>query len=162
GGPVAVLGSHGICFAAMVQLAADGLFKVGFLDHSPERLGELWLGLKEGLARGKIDAVTYGLLDAVDGDKNIPQDVHRREHREMFVLRGDPARRLPALPSDVKLTTDGDAAPGKTITVRGIVPDRLAKATVRLSLERPASSEPLGLETLPKAAGEKRWRIMQA
>ena len=31
GGPVAVIGSHGICFAAMVQLAADGLF------HAPSR-----------------------------------------------------------------------------------------------------------------------------
>jgi hypothetical protein len=162
GGPVAVLGSHGICFAAMVQLAADGLFKAGFMGHSPERLGELWLGLKEGLAKGKIDTITYGLLDAVDGDKNIPQDVQRREHLEMFVLLGDPALRLPALPADVKLTIDGDAAPGKSITVRGVVPDRLAKATVRLSLERPASSEPLGLETLPKAAGEKRQRIMRA
>jgi hypothetical protein len=162
GGPVAVLGSHGICFAAMVQLAADGLFKAGFLDHAPERLRELWLGLKEGLARGKIDAVTYGLLDAVDGDKNIPQDVQRREHLEMFVLLGDPALRLPVLQADVKLTIDGDAAAGKMITVRGVVPDRLSKAKVRLTLERPASSEPLGLEALPKAEGEKRQRIMLA
>jgi hypothetical protein len=61
GGPVAVLGSHGICFAAMVQLAADGLFKAGFVDRFPERLGDLWLGLKEGLAKGQIDPVTYGL-----------------------------------------------------------------------------------------------------
>lgn len=162
GGPVAVLGSHGICFAAMVQLAADGLFKAGFVDHCPERLGELWLGLKEGLAKGKIDSVTYGLLDAVDGDKNIPQDVQRREHLEMFVLLGDPALRLPLLPTDVKLSVDGDAAPGKMITVRGDVPDRLAKATVRLSLERPASNEPMGLEPLPKAAGEMRRRVMLA
>jgi hypothetical protein len=162
GGPAAVLGSHGICFAAMVQLAADGLFKAGFMDRCPERLGELWLGLKEGLAKGQIDAVTYGLLDAVDGDKNISQDVQRREHLEMFVLLGDPALRLPALHGDVKLTIDGDVAAGKTITVCGAVSNRLATAKVRLTLERPASSEPLGLEPLPKAAGEKRQRIMLA
>src|SRR5262249_38754608 len=58
-GPAAVLGSHGICFAAMVQLAADGLFRAGFADKCPDRLGEMWLGLKSGLAKGKIDDVAY-------------------------------------------------------------------------------------------------------
>src|SRR6185437_4616595 len=38
-GPVAVVGSHGICFAAMVQLAADGLFASTFANRPPDRLG---------------------------------------------------------------------------------------------------------------------------
>src|SRR5262249_33807767 len=87
-GPAAVFGSHGICFAAMVQLASDGLFKSAFAGELPERLGEAWLGLKAGLAKGKIDALTYRLLDGVDGDKRIPQATQRQEHLEMFVLLG--------------------------------------------------------------------------
>jgi hypothetical protein len=161
-GPVAVFGSHGICFAAMVQLASDGLFKSTFADKQPERLGAAWLGLKEGLARGKIDAVTYRLLDGVDGDRNTPQATQRQEHLEMFVLLGDPALRLALLPVDVKLRIDGDVAAGKTITVRGEAPARLAGAKVRLTVERPASSEPDDLELLPKEPGAKRERIMLA
>src|SRR5262249_20672666 len=38
-GPVAVLGAHGICFAAMVQLAADGLFQKTLQGALPARLG---------------------------------------------------------------------------------------------------------------------------
>jgi hypothetical protein len=161
-GPVAVFGSHGICFAAMVQLASDGLFKSTFAGEQPERLGEAWLGLKAGLAKGKIDVVTYRLLDGVDGDKNIPQATQRQEHLEMFVLLGDPALRLARLPTDVKLKIEGDVAAGKTITVRGEAPARVAGAKVRLTVERPASSEPDDLEPLPKEPGAKRDRSMLA
>jgi hypothetical protein len=162
GGPAAVLGSHGICFAAMVQLAADGLFQAGFADKCPERLGAMWLGLKSGLAKGKIDAGTYTLLDAVDGDKNIPQSVQRQEHLEMFLLLGDPALRLPALPNDLRLKADGEAVAGKSLTVRGEVPDRLRGAKVRLTLERPLSSGPEGLAFVPRKAGPERDRILLA
>jgi hypothetical protein len=161
-GPVAVMGSHGICFAAMVQLAADGLFRAGFASQPPERLGEMWLALKEGLAKGNLDAVTYNLLDAVDGDKKIPQAVQRQEHLEMFVLLGDPALRLATLPTDVKLIIEGEIAAGKTINIRGALPERLAGANVRLTLERPTSSEPERLEALPKAPADKRDRAMLA
>lgn len=161
-GPVAVLGSHGICFAAMVQLAADGLFQAGFADQCPERFGTMWLGLKSGLAKGKIDAVTYNLLDAVDGDKNIPQAVQRQEHLEMFVLLGDPGLRLPAVSADVKLRTEGEVAAGHNLLVRGEVPERLAGANVRLTLERPPSSEPEGLKSVPKKPGPERDRTLLA
>jgi hypothetical protein len=148
-GPVAVIGSHGICFAAMVQLAADALFEKTFSGSVPERLGDSWLAMKSGLAKGKIDALTYGLLDAVDGDRRIPQATQRREHLEMFTLLGDPALRLPTVARDLSLTSPARLKPGQELTVTGQAPERLRGGKVLLSLERPVSSVPTGLETLP-------------
>jgi hypothetical protein len=161
GGPVAVIGSSGICFAAMVELAADGLFDRVFAARPPERLGEAFLSLKENLAHGKIDPLSFALLDAVDGDSHIPLADQRREHVEMFVLLGDPALRLPVLPADVRLSAEGKVSAGETVTVRGEVPARLAGATVRLTLERPASSTPADLQPLPPG-GPERDRAMRA
>jgi hypothetical protein len=163
-GPAAVLGSHGICFAAMVQLAADGLFESTFTGNMPERLGGSWLALKAGLARGKIDHVTYGMLDAVDGNSKIPQATQRQEHLEMFVLLGDPALRLPAIASDVELKADGEASVGSTLTISGSVPARLAGAKVKLTLERTAGSVPTDLEPMPKddPLGKLKDRVMRA
>lgn len=160
-GPVAVLGSHGICFAAMVQLAADGLFEGVFRGAPPERLGDAWLKIKAGLAKGAMDELTFRLLDLVDGDRNIPQATQRLEHLEMFVLLGDPALRLPQLPADVQLEVPETTAAGKTLPISGRLPPRLAAARVRLTLERPLSSEPLGLEPLPEPPAE-RSRVMLA
>ena len=97
----------------MVQLAADGLFESTFAARDergdkpggalPERLAGSWLAIKQGLARGKIDDLTYRMLDAVDGDAHIPQATQRLEHLEMFVLLGDPALRLPVVSQDVEL-----------------------------------------------------------
>ena len=54
------------------------------------------------------------MLDAVDGDGNIPQATQRLEHLEMFTLLGDPALKLAATPADLALKTDDAAAPGAT------------------------------------------------
>ncbi len=162
-GPAAVTGSHGICFAAMVQLAADGLFESTFTGKPPERLGATWLAMKNGLAKGKIDALTYATLDRVDGDPKIPQETQRQEHLEMFVLLGDPALKLPSIAADVKLKTDGKPAPGEALTITGTLPERLQGAKVRLTLERPVSSVPPDLEPLPKnEPAAKTDRIMLA
>jgi hypothetical protein len=161
-GPVAVFGSHGVCFAAMVQLTADGFFKSFFAGKMPARLGTGWLGVKAGLVHGKIDDVTFGLLDAVDGDRRIPQAEQRLEHMEMFVLLGDPALRLPVLKSDVRLSVPQSGTPGAAITVTGEVPQRLEGAMVRLTLERPPSSTPADLEPLPKSPEAARARVMMA
>jgi hypothetical protein len=158
-GPAAVLGSHGICFAAMVQLAADGLFQSTFAGRLPDRLGTTWLAVEKGLAQGKVDDLTFAMLDAVDGDSSIPQATQRQEHLEMFVLLGDPALRLPAVPADVELKTEDAAQPGARLTVRGRVPARLAGARVRLTLERTVGSIPDDLEPLPK---EGRDRVLLA
>jgi hypothetical protein len=165
GGPPAVLGSHGICFAAMVQLAADGVFESSFSAAPPERLSATWLALKKGLAQGKIDDLTYRMLDAVDGDDKIPQATQREEHLEMFVLLGDPALKLPAVASDVELKTAEAVAPGAALTVEGKVPARLAGAKVRLTLERTVNSEPADLEPLPAdegIGGKARDRVILA
>jgi hypothetical protein len=161
-GPAAVIGSHGICFAAMVQLAADGLFESTFAGRVPERLGTSWLALKTGLARGPIDDLTYRVLDAVDGDGRIPQATQRQEHLEMFVLLGDPALRLPDLPADVNLQVSGPPAPGQTVTVSGTASACLAGARVRVILERPVNSIPPDLEMVPAEPGPVRERVLLA
>ena len=141
-GPAAVLGSHGVCFAAMVKLASEAFTGSLLGPKPPERLGAAWLRLKEGLAKGKIDALTYRLLDAADGDPAIPQAAQRQEHQEMFVLLGDPALRLPAVRDDLGVNVTGAAEPGSRLVVGGSVPGRLEGAPVRVTVERPRDSEP--------------------
>jgi hypothetical protein len=159
-GPVAVIGSHGECFAAMVKLASEG-FTDSFLGaNPPERLGESFLALKRGLAKGKIDPLTFRVLDAVDGDSVIPQVVQRQEHEEMFVLLGDPALRLPWLPRDLKLSADGPAAVGGRLTLRGTAPARLEGAKVELTLERPRDSDPAEAIGVPREPAEARAKAL--
>jgi hypothetical protein len=161
-GPAAVIGSHGICFAAMVQLAADGLFESTFAQAPPQRLGDSWLAIKNGVARGQIDEITFSLLDAVDGDKTIPQATQRQEHLEMFLLLGDPALRLPRMPEDIEISTEPVVSPGEKMTVSGKLPARLADARVWLTLERMVNSVPEDLETLPRRPQTARERVMRA
>ncbi len=161
-GPAAVIGSHGICFAAMVQLAADGLFESTFAKNPPQRLGESWLAIKNGVSHGKIDDLTFALLDAVDGDKSIPQAAQRQEHLEMFLLLGDPALRLPKMAEDVELNAEKSIAPGEKMMVSGKVPPRLSGARVRLTLERTVNSVPLDLQTIPRQPGAERDHTMLA
>jgi hypothetical protein len=160
GGPCAVFGSHGICFAAMVQLAADGLFESTFSGKLPDRLGEAWLALKRGVGKGSIDSFTYTLLDSVDGDARIPQEAQRQEHLEMFLLLGDPALRLPSVPEDLEVGALTDVLPGATLAINGKLPKRLADGQVRLTLERGVATEPVDLEPLPRDFG--RTEVMQA
>jgi hypothetical protein len=162
GGPAAVLGSHGICFAAMVQLASEGFVGSLLTASPPERLGTAWLALQDGLAHGEIDPLSFSLLDKVDGDSRISQETQRREHLEMFVLLGDPALRLPTLPGDVTMKAPETVRPGRTLAVEGTLPARLAGARVHVTLERTAGSVPAELEPLPKEPGEGRDRVMRA
>jgi hypothetical protein len=161
-GPVAVIGSHGICFAAMVQLAADGLFRRAFQGQPTRRLGDCWLAALEGVAMGKIDYLSYRMLDAVDGDPRIPQATQRQEHLEMFVLLGDPALRLPQVADDIELTVEKTITPGMTLRIAGRLPQRLREAKVTLSLERSPGSVPADLEELPALPPGARERIMLA
>ncbi|MHB1426596.1 MAG: C25 family cysteine peptidase [Gemmataceae bacterium] len=164
-GPAAVAGSHGICFAAMVQLAADGLFESTFAvrprgTEEAQRLGDIWRAVKNGLARGKIEDVAFGLLNAVDGDSRIPQATQRQEHLEMFLLMGDPALRLPRIPPlTLTLSSQGGrgegegaeaaVSAGERLMVSGELPPRLAGARVRVTLERTVNSVPNDLEAMP-------------
>jgi hypothetical protein len=161
-GPVAVIGAHGESYAAMGQLAFTGLLKSFATAEPPARLGECFLAVKEGIARGKMDFVTFNLLDYADGSKGkTPLAVQRREHLEMWLLLGDPALRLPALPSDLTLKLDGTAEAGKTVVVRGEAPARLEGAKVRVTAERVPSSKPSDLQSLP-ASDPERSRVMLA
>jgi hypothetical protein len=160
-GPVAVIGSHGICFAAMVHLAGDGLFDGLLKGKPPERLGACWRKVQEGVAKGSINPFTFRLLDAVDGDGDIPEATQRREHLEMFMLLGDPALKMPVLPGNVKLSTSGVVRAGQHLTITGEVPGQLEGAKVRLTLERPLSSLPPDLQPLPPEEPE-RSKIMSA
>src|SRR5262249_26470938 len=116
----------------------------------------VWLKLKEGLAKGKIDDLTFKLLDSVDGDAKIPQATQRQEHLEMFVLLGDPALKLPRIADTVKLQVKGKIEPGAMITVSGTTSEKLSGGTVRLTLERPLTGEPLDMKPLPAEAGERQ------
>lgn len=151
-GPVAVTGSHGICFAAMCQLASDPLFGEAFQDRLPERLGDCWRIMLAGIAKGPIDDFTFGMLDAADGDPKIPQATQRQEHLEMFVLLGDPALKLPRVPDDVKVEAPAMVKAGETIAVKVQLPDRLKDAKVQVQVDRPRSSLPSDLEAVPKGA----------
>jgi hypothetical protein len=161
-GPVAVIGSHGVCFASMVQLACDGLFRKAFQGGLPERLGDCWLAALGGVAGGPIDFLSYRMLDAVDGDSRIPQPVQRQEHLEMFALLGDPALRLPRVAEDVVVEPLGAVAPGKALVVRGRLPGRLRGAEVRVTLRRSPASVPLDLEPVPPRPGPPRDRVLVA
>jgi hypothetical protein len=161
-GPAAVLGSHGICFASMVQLAADGLFRSTFQGKLPRRLGTAWLAQLDGIARGKIDFLSYRMLDAVDGDSHIPQATQRQEHLEMFVLLGDPALRLPRLRDDVRLEAPGTVVPGQSLRVRGKLPAGFESARVEVRLDRPISGLPAGLARVPAQPGAARDGVLLA
>jgi hypothetical protein len=158
-GPAAVLGSHGICFAAMVQLASDGLFERAFQGRLPRRLGDCWLAALAGVARGRIGLLSYRMLDAVDGDPNIPQATQRQEHLEMFVLLGDPALRLPRVADDIEVSVEKTITPGEPLLVKGRLPARLRSAKVTVSLERSPGSVPAGLAPVP-ASGPERDKVM--
>jgi hypothetical protein len=158
-GPVAVIGSHGICFAAMNDLAAQGFAATFLGPDPPERLGACWLRMRASLAK-KALPLYFPLLDAADGDPAIPASIQRLEHLEMFVFLGDPALRLPVLAQDMRLGIEGEAGPGKTLVVRGQLPARLAGAQVLLTIERPTTSQPTDLVPLPKLPGPARDLVM--
>ncbi len=156
-GPVAVMGATGETYGAPGQLAIDGLIRCLSTPPFPERLGDYWLAVKAGLARGHIDESLFKLYDMFDGSGGkVPLDVQRLEHLEMWLLLGDPALRLRTTPLDVRLEPMEPVHAGQNLTVRGALPDRLRGADVEISLERPIGSKPAGLEKLPASTPENR------
>lgn len=154
-GPVAVIGASGESYSAPGQLAVEGLLGCLTNPPFPTRLGDYWLAAQQGLARGTMDPATFALLDAADGSGGkVPLATQRLEHLEMWMLLGDPALRLRVVSLDVALQPVESVIPGKTITVHGSVPARLANAAVRLSLERPLISSPPHLERVPPKSTE--------
>lgn len=149
-GPAAVLGAHGESYAAMGQLAIDGLLECLRQEKPPLRLADYWLATQAGLARGPMDAVTFWLFDQADGSRGkVPLDVQRLEHLEMWLMLGDPALRLPIDMPSINLATRDSALAGGSVTITGTLPPALASVVVRLTLERPLGSLPSDLATLP-------------
>ncbi len=149
-GPAAVIGACAESYAAPGQLALDGLLQCLKQPPFPPRLADYWLAVQTGLAKGEMDPITFNLYDQFDGTEGkVPLAVQRREHLEMWLLLGDPALRLPIVPADIALRLKEPVRPGKTITLTGVLPERLAGATVRVTLERPIGSTPDGLAWLP-------------
>jgi hypothetical protein len=156
-GPAAVIGAVGESYGVMGQLAIDGMLECLSVPELPPRLADYWLAAKAGLARGKIDAVTFWLYDQTDGSRGtVSLDVQRLEHLEMWMLMGDPALRLPVRPPTIHLATADKAIAGQVVTVSGSVPDGFADATVRLTLERPAGFPPFNLQTQPMDSAHLR------
>jgi hypothetical protein len=137
-GPAAVIGSVGESYSAAGQLAFDGLLTLLQKDEPPARLADYWLAAMQGLTSGKIDSLSFGMLDMADGSGGrVPLDDQRKEHVEMWQLLGDPAMHLPLLPATVKLTGPAQAVPGGTVEISGELPASLHSSLVQLTLERP-------------------------
>lgn len=146
-GPAAVIGSHGVCWAAMSLLMAQGLLEALPAADGAPRLAELWLGMKERLANEPLNPVLFAALDAVDGDPGTPQDVQRREHQEMFVLLGDPALRLPRFAHALRPQVSRAAGGRLRVTLRA--PAEMEGASGRVTLERTLTSRRGDLTALP-------------
>ena len=157
-GPVAVIGATGECFPAMMLLQADGMLVGPLTDDPPPRLGHLWLAMQKSLATAPLNRIAFSMLNCVDGDPGIPADTQRLEHLEMFVLLGDPAIRLAGMPSDVQLDVPPGAAPGTSVRIGGRLPQRLAGANVRVTIERPLTSSPMGIRRLPPKTAGTAWQ----
>ena len=154
-GPAAVIGACAESYAAPGQLALDGLLQCLKQPPFAPRLADYWLAVQNGLASGGMDPITFNLYDQFDGSRGkVPLAAQRREHLEMWLLLGDPALRLPITPADVALELKEPVRPGKSVTVTGVLPGRLANASVRVTLERPAGSLPTGLVRLPANSPE--------
>jgi hypothetical protein len=114
-GPVAAIGAFGESYAAMGQLALDGLMSALNRKTQPRTLGEYWLAVQNGLAHGKINGLTFWLYDQADGSGGkVPLAKQRQEHLEMWTLLGDPALRLPLL-SDTPVQLKGEIKTDETI-----------------------------------------------
>jgi arylsulfatase len=150
-GPAAVIGAYGESYAACGMLAVDGLLGCCAEVPFPARLADYWLAVQHGLVEGKIDDMTFTFLDIGDGTAGkVPLAVQRPEHVEMWTLLGDPALRLPLLPMTVSLKATSPVSPATRLNIEGELPEKLAGAKVRVSLERAVGARPGGLQALPE------------
>ncbi len=159
-GPAGVIGAHRDSYSAPGLLALDGMVGCLATPPFPPRLADYWLAITAGLARGEMSESTFKLLDLADGSGGkTPLAFQRLEHLEMWMLLGDPALRLPLVPLDIRLEVPETVAAGQRVAVHGVVPERLADATIRVTLERPAGSKPLYREKLPERGDQNRERV---
>lgn len=100
-GPAAVIGAYAESYAAPGQLAMDGALQCLSRDSPPTLVGDYWLAVQSGIARGKISLTEFYLYDMADGTEGrVSLDDQRREHLEMWGLFGDPAMVIPWAPTE--------------------------------------------------------------
>lgn len=156
-GPVAVIGAHGESYAAIGQLAFDGMSRLLARAEPPERLGDYWHAVQRSIATQTMNPLMFYLYDQADGSGGrTPLADQRREHLEMWMLLGDPALKLPLAPLTISLEAQPE---GDQVMVTGQVPARFAHTTVTLTLERPAGSEAARLESLGPQATERSEQL---
>ncbi|MES2705289.1 MAG: C25 family cysteine peptidase [Verrucomicrobiota bacterium] len=157
GGAAAVIGSHGETFAAFGYLAMCGLVNALDAETPPSRLGQLWHGTREGLAKEEISSAEFAMLDMSDGTGGrVPLAAQRLEHLESWMLLGDPA--MPLLPPApaIKLTVSGEPAAGGMLTVSGTLPASAAASltgsglALRVTFERQPGTVRQDLPEVPE------------
>ena len=154
-GPAAVIGAYEESYAACGMLAVDGLLGCCAKAPFPPRLADYWLAVQDGLLEGKIDGTTFTFLDHGDGTAaKVPLAVQRPEHLEMWTLLGDPALRLPLLPLTVSLKATSPVSPATRLSIEGDLPEKLAGAKVRVSLERAIGTRPGDVQALPEPSAD--------
>ena len=135
----------------------DGILALFKEKEPPSRLADYWLAAKSGIARGRMDPITFYLYDQADGSRGrVPLEVQRQEHLEMWMLLGDPALRLPLEPPAIRLEVVGAAGPGKSIAVRGSLAPTAKVGKIRVTIERPIGSVAPELKPLPVEPAEAR------
>ena len=137
-GPVACIGAFAESYAAHGQLALDAFVELTSLQSPPCRLGDYWLRMLQGIGRGKMDPLTFWLYDQADGSHGqVPLEMQRLEHLEMWTLLGDPGLKIPFLLPSVELTIEAMIGSSE-ITVQFDVPPDFADAQVEIqALLRP-------------------------
>lgn len=162
-GPVAVIGAHGECWAAMAMLFSEGLLKNLPGPCDTPRLADVWLAMKAELATTPLNPLMFNVLNAVDGDPNTPEATQRLEHQEMFTLLGDPAVRLPGFQSTLKVQCPLEVRPGQLLHLSVTLPPELREAVGWVRLERTLSSHPSGVQEAPEELyGQDRATLLVA
>jgi hypothetical protein len=80
----------------------------------------------------------------------------------MWTLLGDPALRLPLLPLTISMKATCPVNPAARLNIEGTLPEELAGAKVRVSLERAIGARPGDWQALPEPSSDgtaERGRI---
>ena len=173
-GFAAVIGSFAESYAAPGQLALDGMIQRLNQEQPPRSLGDYWLGIQSGLARGKMKQVTFWLYDQADGSGGkVSLARQRHEHLEMWTLLGDPALQLPITRSTINIDLPERVESGSDVEIVAQLKDpRYDGAQAFVSLEsryvpsvvpkekKPALfGEVVAKEMTAVQEGQVRWRL---
>jgi hypothetical protein len=164
-GPVAVIGAAAESYSTAGLLAFDGL--LGRLRAGEPgapapagRLADYWLAVENALLRGPMDPLTFLVLDNADGSHGqISLADQRREHAQMWTLLGDPALRMPPPARPIELSAKGTVVAGGRVSISGRLPNDFRANQVRITLERPLASPPVGREPPDNEAADRESKL---